>query len=391
MSLRVWRSIALRAVAASLALVATVRAHPANVVNAQASVAADGTYHVRLSFDLPAYALNERPVNASDADMNALLDQPPAALARDLDDARRRFQENVTIVCDGPRELHAESLTFPTAADVAQRLRDGRRRLPMIEEVTLGGRLPADARTLAFRFPDAVGDLVLIVERPGEEPFGEPVAAGHTSTPLPIRLAAPTVSATPVAPSPGHFETAARFLRWGFVHIVPGGLDHILFVLGLYLLSTRWSALLWQVTAFTVAHSITLALAATGLARASPAIVEPLIAASIAFVAIENLCTRELKPWRPFVVFAFGLVHGLGFAGALAETGLPRGQLPAALVAFNVGVELGQLSVIAAAALLVGWFRHKPWYRRAIVVPASTTIAIVALFWTVTRLWGDNA
>jgi hypothetical protein len=172
-----------------------------------------------------------------------------------------------------------------------------------------------------------------------------------------------------------------KYLSLGFGHILPQGPDHVLFVLGLFLLSTRVRPLLWQVTAFTMAHSITLALSLYGLVRLPSIVVEPLIAMSIAFVAVENLITSELKPWRPFVVFGFGLVHGLGFAGVLTDMGLPRNQFATGLVTFNIGVELGQLAVIGLAFAAVGWLR------RCVVFPASTAIAAVALFWTVQRIW----
>ena len=159
-----------------------------------------------------------------------------------------------------------------------------------------------------------------------------------------------------------------RYVQMGYRHILPEGLDHILFVLGLFLLSTRLKPLVWQITAFTVAHSLTLALSLYGLVRLPSAIIEPVIAASIAFVAIENLFTTELKPWRPFVVFGFGLVHGMGFAGALKDLGLQRHDFLTALVGFNAGVELGQLSVVVLALLAVGWFRSRPGYRRLVVV-----------------------
>jgi hypothetical protein len=178
-----------------------------------------------------------------------------------------------------------------------------------------------------------------------------------------------------------------KYLSLGFGHILPQGPDHVLFVLGQFLLSTRVRPLLWQVTAFTMAHSITLALSLYGLVRLPSIVVEPLIAMSIAFVAVENLITSELKPWRPFVVFGFGLVHGLGFAGVLTDMGLPRNQFATGLVTFNVGVELGQLAVIGLAFAAVGWLRRCAWYRRGVVFPASTAIAAVALFWTVQRIW----
>ena len=120
----------------------------------------------------------------------------------------------------------------------------------------------------------------------------------------------------------------------------------MLFVLGIYLLSGRARSVLWQVSAFTVAHSITLGLSMYGLVSVSPRIVEPMIALSIAYVAIENIFLSELKSWRVALVFAFGLLHGMGFAGALKELGLPRSEFVTALLTFNVGVEAGQLAVI---------------------------------------------
>ena len=124
-----------------------------------------------------------------------------------------------------------------------------------------------------------------------------------------------------------------------------------------------------------------------GVVSVSPRIVEPLIALSIAYVAVENVFLSELKAWRVALVFAFGLLHGMGFAGALQELGLPRSEFVTALVTFNVGVEAGQLAVIGTAFLLVGWHcATRDWYRRRIVVPASALIACTALYWTIERL-----
>jgi hypothetical protein len=111
--------------------------------------------------------------------------------------------------------------------------------------------------------------------------------------------------------------------------------------------------LLTQVSLFTLAHTITLALAALGYVVVPGSIVEPLIAASIVYVAVENIFMKNLSPWRPFVVFGFGLLHGLGFASVLAEFGLPESAFVPALIGFNVGVEIGQLSVIAVMFLCV--------------------------------------
>ena len=137
------------------------------------------------------------------------------------------------------------------------------------------------------------------------------------------------------------FEARMREIT-GFEHILPLGVDHILFVLGLFLLAAAWRPLLWQVSAFTLAHTMSLALSIAGVVSLPSRLVETLIAASIAYVAIENLATTKMQPWRPVLVFAFGLLHGLGFASVLRELGLPDGEWVSALVSFNVGVELGQ-------------------------------------------------
>ena len=141
-----------------------------------------------------------------------------------------------------------------------------------------------------------------------------------------------------------------------------------------------------QVSAFTIAHSITLGLSLYGVVSLPSAVVEPLIALSIAYVAIENLVTLELKPWRLALVFMFGLLHGLGFAGVLRELGLPREEFLTGLLTFNLGVEGGQLTVIAIACLVVAPFVKRGWYRQRVVIPASLVIAAIGIYWTLTRL-----
>lgn len=372
----------------SSAIAATAHAHPAHVVNAQAVIATDGAYRITLSFDLLAYLLNETPTSVSDSPMNDLLDGPPAVLDRELRDGQARLRDATLVLCDGTREVRSETVTFPTMESMERWKRSNiKPRLPVIGEATFAGHLPEGTRTLSFRFPEVIGDVVLSVERPHEEPYGDLVSAGASSAPLALRLAPTTAAVLPVTePSPpSRTAIVLRFIGWGFLHILPRGLDHILFVLGLYLLNARLKPLLWQVTAFTVAHSITLALAMLGAVHLPSTLVEPLIAASIVFIAVENLFTSDLKPWRPFVVFGFGLIHGLGFASVIADAGLPRHELVTGLVSFNVGVELGQLCIIAAAVLLFGPFRERPWYRHRIAIPASVLIAIVALIWTIER------
>lgn len=177
------------------------------------------------------------------------------------------------------------------------------------------------------------------------------------------------------------------YLKLGFAHIIPEGFDHILFVVGLCLLSTKVKAILWQATAFTVAHSITLALSMRSIITLPSDLVEPIIALSILFVAVENLLLKELKPWRIAVVFLFGLIHGMGFASSLNEIGLPPGKFYTSIISFNIGVELGQIAIILAMfAFLIIPLKNKAWYRRGIIFPISIAIALIALFWTIQRL-----
>lgn len=145
----------------------------------------------------------------------------------------------------------------------------------------------------------------------------------------------------------------------GFQHIIPRGLDHILFILGLFLVCKGWRSLLVQVTGFTLAHSLTLGLSTYGLISVPGSLVEPLIALSIVYVALDNLLGPKLVRWRFVVVCLFGLLHGLGFASVLNDIGLPGDQFLLSLALFNLGVELGQLAVLLGAFLTVVWFRRQ--------------------------------
>ena len=184
------------------------------------------------------------------------------------------------------------------------------------------------------------------------------------------------------------WQTFLAYIPVGFDHIIPKGLDHILFVLGLFFLAVRLKPLIWQISVFTIAHTVTLVLGALGWISIPAAIVEPLIAASIVYVAIENVFTDTLRPSRTLVIFCFGLLHGLGFASVLAEFGLPGKGFIAALLGFNVGVEAGQLAVVAIAFVTTAlWFRNHPGYRRWIAVPASVVIGLTGAWWFVQRVF----
>jgi hypothetical protein len=178
------------------------------------------------------------------------------------------------------------------------------------------------------------------------------------------------------------------YLKLGYLHILPNGFDHILFVTGLCLLNNKISTILWQATAFTVAHSITLALSMKNIIVAPGAVVEPIIALSILFIAVENLLIAKLSSWRIILVFAFGLVHGLGFASSLNEIGLPRDKFFLSILSFNAGVELGQMTIILLVfGLIISPFYSIKNYKKAIVYPLSIIIALIAFYWTIERIF----
>lgn len=183
-------------------------------------------------------------------------------------------------------------------------------------------------------------------------------------------------------------EVGFIYLKLGYTHILPLGLDHILFILCLFLLNPKLKPILWQATAFTLAHTITLGLSMYEVIRLPANIVEPIIAMSIIYVALENIFSPRLKASRIGIVFIFGLIHGLGFAGVLTDLGLPKNAYLSSLLLFNLGVELGQITVILAAFLLLKVpFEKKLWYRKRIVIPLSVLIAAIALYWTIERIF----
>jgi hypothetical protein len=242
--------------------------------------------------------------------------------------------------------------------------------------VHLTGRIPSGVSTFSFADNAIAG---LFVVKAGN--VLQWVDGGKVSPPYHLDRS--------VVP-PTRWDVVKTYLALGFTHILPRGLDHVLFVLGIFLLSTKLRPVLWQVSAFTVAHTITLALTIYGVVSLPPRVVEPLIALSIVYVAVENVFTSKLHAWRPVVVFCFGLLHGMGFAGVLSEIGLPRSEFVPALLSFNAGVECGQLAVIFSAFLLIGLpFRKREWYRGRIVVAGSLMIAAVGLYWSVQRLVGS--
>ena len=332
--------------------------------------------------DLDAVSDTNDAVNAADYDaLRALPDSEIAARAPDL---LTTWNALPMVLVDGTA-VPLRSINIAVQQDVDIEL-------PRVSEWTLQGDVAANAQNITVTWPAGAGAMVLR-QQGVDAPYTGYLAGGETSDAI----------ALGGGDAQSWGQAFASYIPVGFDHILPQGLDHILFVLGLFLLSVKWGPLLWQVSAFTLAHTVTLALGATGLVVIPGAIVEPLIAASIVYVAVENIFLRGLSRWRPMVVFGFGLLHGLGFASVLGEFGLPEGQFVPALIGFNVGVELGQLTVIAIAALLVwlavtaarmakfegeeGALEEYPVMFRAVSVTGSLIIAIVGIWWVIERVF----
>jgi hydrogenase/urease accessory protein HupE len=290
-----------------------------------------------------------------------------------LDPAAAKQLERVRLRGDVIRALSflsADQAPVALTIDIVRRNADGQ------VEITLSGSLPSDARSLAWQSRLIYGAYPLSVSHGSNNVESVFWLQGSEASPaMPVRVSSQSVA------------TFTGYAGLGFVHILPGGLDHILFVIGLFLLTPKLRSLLAQVTVFTLAHSVSLGLAMFGLVTVPPSIVEPLIALSIAYVGVENLFQRTLSSRRLWLVAAFGLLHGLGFAAVLSAISLPPAQWLPALLGFNVGVELGQLAVLALAAVtMFVWSRWltdaDQWVRR----PASAAIALMGVFWVVTRL-----
>jgi hypothetical protein len=343
--------------------------HEMALGQAVVALRSDGTYHVGINID-PAILLAPEAEAAGRDPRRVVAGLSMEERQARLEALRATFLADITLLFDGrPVVPTVRFADFDAIDDPYDRALTG---------VILSGPVPPGAATFAWRSSPHLGVLVLVLRRQGGESSMEAVPAGGTSREHRLDGRA----------EPGRWRAFGEFLALGFTHILPHGPDHVLFVLGLFLGCLTVRHLLLQVTAFTLAHSLTLGLAWFGVVTLPGRFIETAIAASIAVIALEN-CGRAAGPsrWRPAVVFAFGLVHGLGFADILHEHRIEGADLATALVGFNLGVELAQLTVVGIAFLLVLSIRGQPWYRRRVVVPASLAIAATGLGWALWRLF----
>jgi hypothetical protein len=363
------------------------RAHEVTPTIADLAIS-DGAATMMLQINLEAFLAG--------VDLNAFDDTNDAPQSQDYDSLRALSAQELSarapelleawnalpvLAVDGtPLTLESRTIVVAEGIDIE---------LPRTTKWALGASVP-EGSTVTVSWPAGGGDLV-VRQQGVEAPFTGLVLGGNSSPE--IALAG--------GDSQTGWQSFVAYIPVGFDHILPKGLDHILFVLGLFFLSTRLGPLIWQVSAFTLAHTVTLALGALGLVNIPGSIVEPLIAASIVYVAVENIFARGLTRSRPFIIFGFGLLHGLGFASVLGDFGLPEDQFIPALIGFNVGVEVGQLTVIAMAFVLL-WLAilaarqakltgteelvtEYPVMFRAISMTGSLLIALIGIYWVIER------
>lgn len=348
-------------------------AHEAERTKVTLSLAADGRFDLDVANDPMWLLLRLETFAGGRVPANLTPEQRDARLAQ----LTELFADRIVLFVDS-HEVRATSVEYrkpsalsaPSAALVSEPS-------AALASFHLTGTMPRDATRLRWLYGLVADKYPLEIRKPDGTSTIEWIDGTNWSE---------VIDLSRTFTRPTRFEIVRQYLWLGYTHILPKGLDHILFVIGLFLLSARLKPLLLQVTAFTIAHSITLGLSMYGIVSLPSRVVEPLIALSIAYVAIENLVTRELKPWRIALVFMFGLLHGLGFAGVLRELGLPRDEFLTALLTFNLGVEGGQLTIIAGAMLLTYPFMKNGWYRQRVVIPASIVIAAIGIYWTIARV-----
>ncbi len=337
---------------------------------------------IRASIEALLTEIDGRYKNTKDSPNAAKYDllrkMQPNVLSKKFDAFEKQFLKTIKLNDNDNKktiQLKVKQVTIPEA---------GYTKVPRISVIKLSGKVDLYANSVTWFYPMTFGDNAVRLRQ-----VDKTNQKYHWSEWqwLKNNQSSEALSLTEVVARKPFYKTVLNYIVLGFEHILPKGIDHILFILGLFLFSTALKPLLWQITMFTVAHTITLGLAMNGIINLPSVIVEPLIALSIAYIGIENIFAKRLHNWRLFLVFAFGLLHGLGFASVLADFGLPDYAFGTALISFNIGVELGQLTVILSAFLLLGlWFKGKPWYKTRITNPLSLMISMIALYWFIERL-----
>lgn len=365
----------------SMGLGFTASAHEVQPAVADVEIG-DDTVTIALRIAVEPLIAGVNLSDVEDTDDSPLSDQNDALRALSPDALTTALTEAWPSISEGITLMSGETPLIATLVD-AEVPPVGNPEIRRDSTLTLTAPLPEGDAPVVMGFDRALGSLIIRqIDTGSDDAYEALLTNGSLSDPMPrTGVAQQTLG-----------DVIQRYVVSGFIHVIPDGLDHILFVLGLFFYALAWRPLLWQVTSFTVAHTTTLALATTGaivIPGESMWIVETIIAASIVWIGVENIFggkTQDIGWGRIGIVFVFGLVHGLGFASVLSEFGL--GQfLAASLASFTVGLEIGHLTVIAVAFLLLGLpFGKTRLYRPAVVIPGSLLIAVIGAYWVLNRV-----
>ena len=335
---------------------------------------------IGLSINAEVFLANIDASVTTDTNDAAEADDYDAFRAMDADDVedlvKARAQEllrNITMRA-GPAILNTKISSIET--EVLDDLN-----LPRVTDIEISADLPSGDTPVVLRLSAGFGPYIIRQNAEfmdEDDLYADFISAGQETQPIP-RIAKVERSWA---------QVFGQYLISGIEHIIPKGLDHIVFIMGLFFFSPKWRPLLMQVTVFTLAHSVTLAMATLKLVYIPASIVEPLIALSIAWIGIENVIKPKIGVGRLTVIFVFGLLHGLGFAFVLGEVGLSGSAFAVSLIAFNIGVEFGQLLVLAPLVVLGYFISHRKDYRKKLEIPASAAIALTGLYWFFERILG---
>ena len=346
------------------------------------SVDTEGEVSVELRASIEALltGINARYKNTQDAPNAEEYDVYRKMTSEELRKAFVGFEKKLLELIS----LKADGRTVPLSLQSVEIPPTGYTKVPRISTITLSASIPQFSNQLSWYYPEKFGDNAVRVRQ-----VDKVNQQWHWSQWQWLRgdAVSESFSLTELVNNKSIIEVIATYIVIGFDHIIPKGLDHILFILGLFLLSSHWRPLFWQVTMFTLAHTITLGMAMNDIISLPANIVEPLIALSIAYVGIENVVAKQLHKSRLLLVFLFGLLHGLGFASVLSDFGMPQDDFVIALISFNVSVEIGQLAVISLAFVILRLaFQDRHKYRQKIIVPGSLMISVVGIYWFLERL-----
>ncbi len=244
-------------------------------------------------------------------------------------------------------------------------------------ELIIEAPIPARSKFLVLGWTESYGDLVVRQQGDLEVLYTEYLPRGMKTSKIKLR-------------NENYSYKSSKFLSYifsGIYHIIPLGYDHILFILGLYFFAHHFRLLILQVSLFTVAHSISLALAVFEIINVPSSFVEPIIAASIVYIGLENYFATKKRYYRTLLIFGFGLLHGLGFANVLTSLEFTSDDIILPLLGFNIGVEIGQIIILFMCFVTFGyWFKNKSWYRKRIVAPFSGLLVLAGTVWFMERI-----